>query len=104
MTQIRQHFQREERLLDDSKGPKTRVAPVLHFHDMSDVLKSVGKVPVDLRGIKTGSSMLTINAVGLEADNDPTVNGPSAEGDDIDTQGLTGEEWEREAGLGEVIE
>ncbi|KDN40725.1 hypothetical protein RSAG8_07900, partial [Rhizoctonia solani AG-8 WAC10335] len=72
---------------------------------MSDVLKSAGKMSVDLRGIETGSSMLAINAVDLEADNLAIVNGPSTEGEDsTGTQGLTGEEWEREAGLEEVIE
>ncbi|KAG8726752.1 hypothetical protein FRC11_014558, partial [Ceratobasidium sp. 423] len=81
LTQIQQHFQQEERLLEDSKVQKPHIAPTLRFHDMSDMFKSSGK---------------GVNVV--------TATDSSAEDEDTEAPGLSAEEWEREAGFDEVIE
>ncbi|KAG8726377.1 hypothetical protein FRC11_000261, partial [Ceratobasidium sp. 423] len=96
MTQIRQHFQREERLLEDSKVQKPRIAPTLCFCDMSDMFKSLGKVSVDLRGVGASSATSGVNVV--------TATDSSAEDEDTEAPGLSAEEWECEAGFDEVIE
>ncbi|KAG8722575.1 hypothetical protein FRC11_002676, partial [Ceratobasidium sp. 423] len=93
MTQIWQHFQQEERLLEDSKVQKPHIAPTLHFRDMSDVFKSSGKVSVDLRGVGAGSATLGVNVV--------TATDSSAKDKDIEAPGLSVEEWEHKAGFDE---
>ncbi|KAG8693370.1 hypothetical protein FRC11_002942, partial [Ceratobasidium sp. 423] len=99
-----QHFQREERLLKDSKGQKLRIAPTLHFRDMPDLFKSPGKVSVDLRGIGAGLATLCMDAGYAEIHDEPAASDVNADDGDAEVQELLLEEWEREAGFDAVIE
>ncbi|KAG8717702.1 hypothetical protein FRC11_003711, partial [Ceratobasidium sp. 423] len=96
--------QKASMLLKDSKGQKLRIAPTLHFRDMPDLVKSAGKVSVDLRGIGAGSATLCMDAGYAEIHDEPAASDMNADDGDAEVQELSLEEWEREAGFDEVIE
>ncbi|KEP46427.1 hypothetical protein V565_199460 [Rhizoctonia solani 123E] len=86
MTQIRQHAQREE-----NQGSPA-VAPTVRFRDMSDLLKSAGKVAIDLRGTNIPTSANAGDIV------------PVANGSDSVVHDFVVDAWEQEAGFDEKIE
>ncbi|KAG8735679.1 hypothetical protein FRC11_003106, partial [Ceratobasidium sp. 423] len=81
---------------------KPHVTPTLRFRDMSDLLKSAGKVAVDLRGVEIGSST-PMDAVDAEA-YEPTTSDQGADDEDTEVQEPSPEEWEGEAGFDRVVE
>ncbi|EUC67579.1 DUF659 family protein, partial [Rhizoctonia solani AG-3 Rhs1AP] len=105
MTQIRQHFQQEEKLIENLEDQNVRTAPTLRFRDMSDLFKSAGKVSVDLQGVgNIGSAASSMDVVEAEAQDDSIVSKSSTYEDDAEIPELSPEEWEQEAGLDDLIE
>ncbi|EUC55194.1 hypothetical protein RSOL_099360, partial [Rhizoctonia solani AG-3 Rhs1AP] len=84
MTQIRQHAQREE-----NQGSPA-VAPAVHFRNRSDLLKSAGKVSIDLRGTNIPASANAGDIV------------PVANGSDSVVHEFIVDVWEHEAGDEEI--